>query len=146
MQLLRYINTLRTMRSALVTPDTMTGLAKFRDTAVVTDQIGTTCFPIIGILRTLRNISFVQTLVIVQQNTRYIQSIRTRHTVFAVITRNGIEFHHQRCRIMQEADFLFRQRLQRRIGTQVILKMFHPRHAAQHCQYVRISSRITECP
>ena len=123
----------------------MIRLAEFRYTAVVPDQISPASFAIVFILSALRDIPLVHTFIIMKQNSRNIDTVRTRHTVFAVVTWDGRILHHQVGGVEQETVFLFRQRLQRTVRAEVVLQVLHVSHAAQHGEYAGISVRgITE--
>ena len=71
-----------------VASDAMVRLAQFRDTPVIAYQIGPTCLAVIFIQHTLRDIAFVQAFVVMEQDGRNIETIRTRHTIFAVVARD----------------------------------------------------------
>ena len=46
----------------------------------------------------------------------------------------------------QETVFLFRQRLQRTVGAEVVLQVLHVSHAAQHGEYARKRTGKPESP
>ena len=121
----------------MVATSTMIRLAEFRYTAVVPDQISPASFAVVFILSALRDIPLVHTFIIMKQNSRNIDTVRTRHTVFAVVTWDGRILHHQVGGVEQETVFLFRQRLQRTVGAEVVLQVLHVSHAAQHGEYAR---------
>ena len=62
------------MRGTLVASDAMTGLSQFRYTAVVAYKESASCFFVVFTCLALRNIPFVDTLVIVQQDGRDVQA------------------------------------------------------------------------
>ena len=109
LHLLRNVNSLRAVHTALIATGTMVGLAEFRHTAVVTYQIGTTGFAVLLVLRIIYDISFVQAFVVMQKNSRNIDAIRTGHTIFAIVAGNGIELHHHGSCLLQEAEIIFGQ-------------------------------------
>ena len=124
----------------------MIRLAEFRYTAVVPDQISPASFAVVFILSALRDIPLVHTFIIMKQNSRNIDTVRTRHTVFAVVTWDGRILHHQVGGVEQETVFLFRQRLQRTVGAEVVLQVLHVSHAAQHGEYARKRACKPESP
>ena len=81
MQLFGYIYVLRTMRHTLVASDTMACLTKFRHATVITDEECATGFGIVFILSVLGHIPFVDATVIMQENSRNIQSVRAHFPI-----------------------------------------------------------------
>ena len=77
-QFLRDVDALRTMDAALVAAYAVACLTQFRDTPVITYQIGTPRLAVILILCTLRNIALVQAFVVMEQDSRDIETIRAR--------------------------------------------------------------------
>jgi len=118
------------MRVALVASGTMTCLAKLRYAAVIADEEGAACFAIVLVLTAFRHIALVDASVVMQQYGGDVQTVGTRHAVFAVVARNGgIGQHHLR-RIFQQRHFFFRAGVERGEGAEIVLQMFHIRHAA----------------
>ena len=70
-----------------------------------------------------------------QQHRRNINTIRTRHAIFAIVTGYRRILHHQIGRIIQELDIRFRKRFQWGIGAQIVLQMLQIGHAAQNGQH-----------
>lgn len=95
MQFFRYVDGLRTMRGTLVASDAMTGLSQFRYTAVVAYKESASCFFVVFTCLALRNIPFVDTLVVMYENGRNIDAVWTGHAIFTVITGDGRILHHQ---------------------------------------------------
>ena len=51
---------------------------------------------------------FVDTFVIVEQNSGYVDSVRAWHTILAIITRYGRVLHHEVGRVEKKPEFFFR--------------------------------------
>ena len=111
MQFFRNINTLRTMRAALVASRAMVGLAELGYASVIADQIDAPCLFVIVIFSARNDIPFVQAFVVMQQDSRNIYAIRARHTILAIVTWDCFVLHHHGSGFLQEFQFLFRQRL-----------------------------------
>ena len=69
--------------------DTMVGLTKLRDRAVIAYEIDSASLLVVLSLHALRHITLVHALVIVNENARDIYAVRTWHTIFTVVTRYG---------------------------------------------------------
>ena len=125
----------------------MVCLAQFRHAPVVTNQEGSAGTAIVGILLALvRHVALLDTLVVVREDGRNVQTIRTRHAVVALVARDGLQIIDILCNLHQEQVFLFRQRLQRRIGTDVFLQVLHIAHSAQYAEHVVRCSGKSESP
>lgn len=146
LHLLRDVDALRAMHLAFSTCDAMVRLPKFRHTAVISNEECTPSFPVICILGALGNVPLVETLIVVKKNCRNVDSDRAWHAVFAVITRDKVELHHFRRRILKELEIIGSQRLQWSERTDIVLKMLHPRHAAENSHYVGHTSGEPERP
>ena len=99
MQLSRNVDALRTMRHALATSDAMVSLPQTRHTPVIPYQESTARLPVVLFLRTFRHVALIDALVIMYQNRRYINAVRTRHAIFAIIAGHSGILHHQVCRV-----------------------------------------------
>lgn len=146
MQLGGYVDTLRTVGNALVAAYAVARLTEFRHTAVVPHKKSAARPAEVFVLNIFGDISLVETFVVVQQNGRYVESVGAWHAVFAVVTRNSVVLHHLGSRILQEAEIIGGKRLQGSIGAQIILKMLHAGHAAEHGHHARQASGKTESP
>lgn len=145
LHLLRDVDALRTVGRTLVAPDTVAGLAELRHAAVVTDKESAAGTAVV-LLTAAGHIPLVDALVVMQQDGGYVYSVRTRHTILAVVARDGLILHHQVCRFLQEGELIFRQRMQRRIGAQVVLQMLHISHTAEDSQHTGKTSGEAERP
>lgn len=121
LQLLRNVDSLRAVRRTLVAADAVTRLPQFRNTAVVSDQVGPSGLPIIFVLCADRNIPLVEAFVVVQQDCRNIQPVGAGHAVFAVVARNRVELHHHRGHPLQKSEFFLAERLERTVCPKVVL-------------------------
>ena len=124
----------------------MARLTQFRDTAVISHEKGPACFPVILLLHAFRDVSLIQTFIVMEQNGRNVQTIRAGHTILAVVAGNRVELHHPCSRLLQELEIVLRQRLQGSVGAQVVLQMLHTGHAAQHGMHARQAAGKTERP
>lgn len=79
---------LRAVRDALAAGDAVAGLAKLGHSAVVANEEGTSCLTVVFGLLALWHISLVHALVVVHEDGWDVESIRTRHAVFAVVAGN----------------------------------------------------------
>lgn len=93
------VDALRTMGHAPLAADAMVGLAQLRHAAVIPDEERTAGFAVILILR-FGHISLVDAFVVMGKYGRYVDTKRTRHTVLAIIARNGRVLHEQIRRMM----------------------------------------------
>jgi hypothetical protein len=82
---------LRTVRLTLMTADAMVWLTFTRYNPIERDQILTTMTAIFRIAYSHWQGAFILTLVIMDEDGWYIDTIRTGHTIFAVITRNVLQ-------------------------------------------------------
>lgn len=146
LHLLGDVDALRTVGRTLVAPDAVAGLAELRHAAVVTDKESAAGTAVVLVLTAAGHIPLVDTFVVMQQDGGYVYSVRTRHTILAVVARDGLILHHQVCRFLQEGELIFRQRMQRRIGAQVVLQMLHISHTAEDSQHTGKTSGEAERP
>lgn len=146
MNLFRDIDRLRAMRRTLVTPDTVIRLPELGHTAIVPHQKSPPGLPVTLVPAVLRHIPLIDTLIIMQQNSRNIDPVRARHTIFTIVTGNRRILHHQVRRLVQKPGFLLRQRYQGRISADIILQMLHISHTAQHRKHMLRRPRIPESP
>ena len=128
MQFRRNVNALRAVGATLVAPDAMAGLTEFRHVAVITYKVGATGTAVVLVLRAFGNVSFVQAFVVVQQDGRDVYPVGARHTILTVVARDGVELHHAVGRLLQESELVIAQWLQRAVGAQVVLQVFHACH------------------
>lgn len=135
LQLGGYVNVLRAVGRALVASYAVVGLTQPRDGAVIAHKESATCRGIVGTASRRRHVVFVDTLVVVQQYGWYVDAIGARHTVFAVVARDGWIGHHQIGRVVEKLCLFLRQRVERTICEKIVLEMFHIGHAAEHCQH-----------
>ena len=117
-------------RRAWFTPNAMASLAKLRHRAVISHQERLTRLAIVDILTTFWVIAFADTAIVVLKYRWDINAIRARHAVLASSARyEGVVYHHL-CSIHEQLIFLIANFNQWRIGTNVILQVFHIGHSA----------------
>jgi hypothetical protein len=146
MQLARDVNPLRTVARTLVAADATCSLSQLRDCSVVAYQICPAGLLVILIGDTFGYLALVDTFVIVQKYSWNIDSVWTRHTIFAVIAWDCRIFLHQFGSFLEEREFVFGERDQRRVCGYIVLKMLHIGHSAENCEYSRMRAGETERP
>ena len=102
----RYPDALGAMRHALAAPDAVISLAESRDCPVVTEQILSFQFPVVFLFSALRDLALVDTVVIVLEYLRNVNSIRAWHAVFAYVAINSGIFFHQNSHFLQEFEVI----------------------------------------
>jgi hypothetical protein len=145
-QLARDVNPLRTVARTLVAADATCSLSQLRDCSVVAYQICPAGLLVILIGDTFGYLALVDTFVIVQKYSWNIDSVWTRHTIFAVIAWDCRIFLHQFGCFLEEREFVFGERDQRRVCGYIVLKMLHIGHSAENCEYSRMRAGETERP
>ena len=126
-------NVLWTMGFALSAADAVVGLTQTRYGTVESDEVVATQFPILFIHLQTGQRAFVLTLIIMYKDSWNVNTIGTGHTVFAVIAGDGLETNDTLGHVfVQVGLLLFRQRLQRTIGEQVVFQVFHEGHATEY--------------
>ena len=93
----------------LVASDAMVRLTQTRHTAVITYQKSTTGLTIILVLTAFGQISLIHTFIIMYQDRRNIDTVRTRHAILAIVARHRGIFKHQLCRLFQKFLILIGQ-------------------------------------
>ena len=106
---LGHVYALGAMRYTLLAAYAMIGLPQAGNRAVIAYQKSATSLFVVFSLPALRHVPFVDTFVIVQQDARNVQAIRTRHAIVATITSDGGILHHQIRRVEQILLFLICQ-------------------------------------
>ena len=124
----------------------MACLAELRYATVITDEEGAAGFAIVLIPATFGYIALVDAAVVMQQNGGNVQSVGTRHAILAVVARDDRIGKHYLRRIFQQSQLFFRARVEGGIGAEIVLQMFHIRHAAQYRQYLGEAPGKAECP
>ena len=108
---------MRTMRFTLATAYAVVGLTIAWHRAVKADEEVATMLAIVGVANSLWQETFVLALVVMNENARDVNAVRTRHTVFAVVARNITQSHNLLGDILMQIFHLYLgQRLQRTIG------------------------------
>ena len=146
MQFLRDLDPLRTMLYAGVAADASVCLTQLWYSSVIAYQICSSCFPVVLILYALCHFACVHTFVVVQEDRRDVYSVWAWHTVFAVVARYRRVFLHEISSLIQECQFFFVKRHERRVCLQVVLEMLHICHSAQDAEYSLRSACKAECP
>ena len=99
----------------MVASCTMACLAELRYATVITDEEGAAGFAIVLIPAAFGYIALVDAAVVMQQNGGNVQSVGTRHAIFAVVARDDRIGKHYLRRIFQQSQFFFRARVEGRI-------------------------------
>ena len=146
MEFARNSYALRTMLHTLAASYAMAGLAQTRNRTVVTDKKGPSRLGIFRIGRRLRDVTLIDTLIIMQEHTRNVDAIGTRHAVFTVIAWHCGILRDESGRVMKELKLAVGQRFQRTERAEIILKMFLIGHAAKHCEHLGICAAEPKCP
>ena len=146
MQLVGNRYALRTVRHTFATAYAMARLAQFRHTAVVAYEVDATRSSIVAIVAAIDHISFVQALIVVRKNCRNVDAVSTWHTVLTSRARHEREFGKLRSIFFEQSEFFVGAGVERRVGTDVVLQMFHISHAAEYGQHARERAAKTERP
>ena len=124
----------------------MIRLTKLRHTTIIAHEEGLTSLTIVSVLLTFRQVTLIHTPVVVRQDARDIQSVRTRHTIVALVTRHRRILLHQVSRNKEKLLLLIRQLLERSETTNIVLQVLHIGHTTQCTEHIRIRATETECP
>ncbi len=125
----------------------MVGLTQFRHASVVTYQKGSPLFRVGGIvLPVIREIAFIYAFVIVREDGRDIEPVRTRHTVVAFVARDGLKVDDVRGDAHKEFVLLSAYRLQRGVGGGILYQMLHIGHSAEYAKHPVRCAGETEGP
>ena len=113
-ELLRDVDILRAMRITLSAVYAMISLTKRRNRAVVTDEVDATCLLVVLRLLALRYVTLVHALVVMGEDAWDINTVRTRHTILAVVARYGRVADDKVCRLaLKPVNLLLCQWFQR---------------------------------
>ena len=85
----------------------------------------------------VRQITLLDTFVVVHEDGRNVDAVGAGHAVLAVVAGDGVVTHDFVGDAVEELLLLVGQLLQRGVGAQVLLEVFHIGHAAQHRQHTR---------
>ena len=144
--LVRYVDFLRTVYAALVAAYASVCLTEFRNGSVVAYKICTTGLSVVLRFLALGYVAFIDAFVVVQEDGRDVDAVWARHAVFAVVAWNCRIFHHKiRC-LFKEIKLVLIQRYERGVGLDVVLKVLHVGHAAENAQDAFVGSGKTEGP
>ena len=92
LHLLWNLDTLWTMDDALPAADTMIRLTQLGNATVVTDEVSMARPLVIGIRASfVRQISLLDTFVVMREYRRDVDAVGTWHTVIAFVARNGLQ-------------------------------------------------------
>ena len=81
-----------------------------------------------------------------QQNRRNVDAVWARHTIFAIVARNSVPLHHVSSHLLEEMEIVVGERFQWAICAQIILKMLHAGHSAEHCEHTGLAPGKAERP
>lgn len=145
-ELLRNVYALRAVRHALFAARAQARLAEPGNGAVVAHEVRPPRARVPGLKPAFGNHALVQALVVVQENRRYVERIRARHAILAIVARNRVELHHALGRLFEKGEFLARELFEGRIGAEIVLEVLHFHHSAQNRQHPREAAREPERP
>ena len=131
----------------------MTGLTETWDTAVVADEEGTSLTTVLFLLfvflfffLNVRQITLLDTFVVVHEYGGNIDAIGTGHTIVAFVAWNVLEVIDVFGNLHEECILFFRDGLQWSVGGDIVTKMLHVGHTAECGEHTLGSSCITESP
>ena len=107
-QLIGYLDVLRTMLHALAATDAVVGLPELGHSTVVAHQEGAASLPIVGVLAAFGHIALVDALVVVEQDGRNINAVGAGHAILAVVAGNRGVLLDQLGRVEEELPLLVR--------------------------------------
>lgn len=142
----RNINALGAMALTLSTTNAMICLTQTRNAAVITNEEGTACFFVLRVTHFVAVVIFVDTFVVVLEDARDIDSIRTGHAILAVGAGNERIVDEDLSHVIKHIEFLVGTRIERTISAEVVFEMFHVSHTAKHSKYFGETTRIAESP
>jgi hypothetical protein len=109
------------MRLTLSASDAVLWLALLFNGSVKTDEIFPALTPVFFRTDINRKGTFVLTLIIMHKDSWDINTIRTRHAILTVVTRNGLHLHYLFSNAFEHGILFFRSRFQRTVSEEVIL-------------------------
>ena len=138
---------MRTMRFALATAYAVVGLTVAWHRAVKADEEVATMLAIVWVANGLWQETFVLALVIMNEDTRDVNAVRTRHAIFAVVAGYVLKTEDLVGNIGVKIIHLgIVERLQRTIAQKVVLQVLHVGHAAENGKHAFGSAGIAESP
>ena len=147
MQLAGNTNLLRTMRFALATAYAVVGLTIAWHRAVKADEEVATMLTIVGVANSLWQETFVLALVVMNEDARDVNAVRTRHTVFAVVAGYVLKTEDLVGNVgVQIIHLGIVERLQRTVTQKIVLQVLHVGHAAENGEHALWSAGIAESP
>ena len=142
----RNIYALWTLGTALAAAYTMIRLADGLHGPVVADKI-TPLEPLEMILfATLGDFTGIHMVIVMPENRRDVDAVRTRHAIAAGGTRHGRVVLHEVRHLHQERFLLVIKRLEMRKRLHMLDQRVHGRHPAQHRENIRIRTTEPERP
>ena len=113
-ELLRDVDILRAMWITLSAVYAMISLTKRRNRAVVADEVYPAGLLVVLRFLALRYVTLVHALVVVGEDAWDVNTVRTRHTIFAIVARHGRVAHDKVCRFaLKPVNLLLCQWFQR---------------------------------
>ena len=140
------IDALRTMTHTFATSNAMVCLTEFRYGTVITYEVVPALTTILRTSLVMRHITFLYHLVIMCKDGRYIYSVWTRHTVVALVARNGLEVIDVLCHRHKEIILFLRDRLEWCVCTYVVTQVFHVCHSREYTKHAFWCSCEAESP
>ena len=116
------------------------------NSSVKTDEILPALTPVFLGTGINRQGAFVLTFIIMYEDTRDVNTIRTGHAILAVITRNGLHLHYLLRNAFKKSILFLRSRLQRTVGEEVVFEVLHICHTREYRQDTLRRTGIAEGP
>ena len=111
------VDALGARADALATSDAVVGLSEFWHRAIVSDKESASGIIVCRVGFRFHHLVSAQAFIVVNQNAGYVDAIGARHTVFAIVARDGFVVHDLlRDVFIEESCFLVGERAQRTVG------------------------------
>ena len=145
-QLLWYLDVLRTVFNAFPASDAVISLSERLYASVVINKILSARLLVVVVLRVCGYLAFVQTFVVMREDARDVDTVRTRHAILACGAWHVVYRCHDFSRLLQHLLLIVVERYDRREGIDIVLEMLHAGHAAKHIKHLRVCACESECP
>lgn len=98
---------LQTVQEALITPNAVINLPRFKCASIVSCRGDATYFPVVLVLTTFQRVSFVSAFVMVCRSNEGIGSVQTERTMLTIITECNKMLRRRVYHVVRVLDFLF---------------------------------------
>ena len=145
-EFLRDPDVLRATAHALTAADAVVSLTHGLDSLVIRSDIYLLELLEVLLLRALGDGSFIDTAVVMSEDTRDVDSERTWHAVLAARAVNQRIALDKAGSLVKECELLFCQRLEMLECADIVHEMLHIGHTAEDGEYLRLGTAEPECP